>query len=132
MNFGIFYLINLIRLFGGVNIYTMKQAVFILSVAVVILGFSLFFTNESKNEYKADLTHLKNTVDRTVAKKVNDAKRYVTDSLLNEFESLPPDTVIITETKIKYEKITDSILVYPTSKQLEYITTELSRLYPND
>jgi hypothetical protein len=110
----------------------MKQAVFILSVAVVILGISLFFTNESKNQYKADLTHLKNTVDIKVRKKVNDVKRHVTDSLIKEFNSKPADTVIITKTKIKYEKITDSILVYPTSEQLEYISNELDRLYPNE
>lgn len=82
------------------------------------------------SDLKADITHLNNTTDIRVRKAINDAKKHTTDSLLAEFNSLPPDTIIKTEIKYRYEKITDTIILLPKLEQLDYITRELDRLYP--
>ena len=101
----------------------------ILSVGLLVAIFGLFHINNKRNDLEADLRHLNNTIDITVDKAINDAKKQVTDSLLNEFNQRDP----ITETKIKiqykYDTIIDSVILMPSSEQLEYISTELDRLY---
>ena len=103
----------------------------ILSAGLLVAFFVLFHINNKRNDLKADLRHLNNSIDITVDKAINDAKKQVTDSLLNEFNQREP----ITETKIKiqykYEKIIDTIYLLPSSQQLDYVTRELSRLYPD-
>ena len=102
-----------------------------LSVGLLVVIFGIFQLNNKKNDLETDLRHLNNAIDITVDKAINDAKKHITDSLINEFNQRAP----ITETKIKiqykYEKIIDTIFLLPSSEQWEYITTELSRLYPN-
>ena len=103
----------------------------ILSVGLLVAIFGLFHINNKRNDLKDDLKHLNNTIDITVDKAINDAKKRVTDSLLNEFNQHEP----ITETKIKiqykYDTIINSVILMPSSEQLEYVTRELSRLYPD-
>ena len=98
-------------------------------MGLLVAIFGLFHLNNKRNDLKDDLKHLNNTIDITVDKAINDAKKRVTDSLLNEFNQREP----ITETKIKiqykYEKIIDTIYLMPSSEQLEYVTRELNRLY---
>ena len=105
--------------------------IIILSVVTLVAIFVLFQINKKRNDLEADLRHLNNSIDITVDKAINDAKKQVTDSLLNEFNQREP----ITETKIKiqykYEKIYDTIVLMPSSEQLDYVTRELSRLYPD-
>ena len=111
----------------------MKHTILIiLSAGLFVAIFGLFHLNNKRNDLEADLRHLNNTIDVTVDKAINDAKKHVTDSLLNEFNQREP----ITETKIKiqykYDTIIDSVLVMPSGEQLDYITNELNRLYPNN
>ena len=105
--------------------------IIILSLVTLVAIFALFHINKKRNDLKDDLRHLNNSIDITVDKAINDAKKHVTDSLLNEFNQREP----ITETKIKiqykYEKIYDTIVLMPSSEQLDYVTRELSRLYPD-
>ena len=108
----------------------MKNTIIImLLLGLLVAIFGLLHINNKRNDLEDDLRHLNNTIDITVDKAINDAKKQVTDSLLNEFNSREP----ITETKIKiqykYEKIFDTIVLMPSSQQLDYITRELSRLY---
>lgn len=107
----------------------MKALIYILIFIVVFL---YVMHRESKiKDLKKDLIHIENTIDIKVRKEIVNAKKQATDSLLSEFNSLPPDTVIKKEIQYRYEKITDTVLVYPADKQLEYVARELYRLYPN-
>src|SRR5680860_199907 len=107
----------------------MKAVVIILSILLISLGIWGYFIKEHNNDLEADLKHLNNTFDTRVDKSINDAKQHVTDSLLNDFNSKPHDTIIKTEIQYRYETIYDTIVALPTSEQLEYITNELNRLY---
>ena len=104
----------------------------ILIITAILLTLYIFSLKKNINDLEADLSHLNNSIDIRVDKAINDAKKHVTDSLLNEFNQREP----ITETKIKiqykYEKIYDTIILMPSSEQLDYVTRELSRLYPNN
>ena len=103
-----------------------------LLLGLLVAIFGMLHINNKRNDLEDDLRHLNNSIDITVDKAINDAKKHVTDSLLNEFNQREP----ITETKIKiqykYEKIIDTIYLLPSSEQLDYVTRELSRLYPNN
>ena len=109
----------------------MKYLIIIISAGILVAVFGVIQVVNENKYLKSDLNHLKNTIDITVDKAINDAKKEVTDSLLNEFNQRKP----IKETKIKiqykYEKIIDTIYLMPSSEQLDYVTNELNRLYPN-
>lgn len=110
----------------------MKQTIFVLSIAVLLIGGIAIYQTTEKNQIKADFETFKNTVDISIQKRINDEKRHVTDSLTTLFESLPPDTVIKNQIDIRYERITDTIIIRSYPEQLEYITDELNRLYPSN
>ena len=104
----------------------------IIYILISIVLFIYVMTRENKiSNLKKDLTHIENIIDIRVRKRIVNARKAVTDSLLSKFNSLHPDTIIKTEIKYRYEKITDTVLVYPAAKQLEYVTRELYRLYPD-
>ena len=110
----------------------MKYLIILLSSVALVAVFGVIHVVNENSDLKSDLNHLKNNIDITVDKAINDAKKHVTDSLLNEFNQRDP----IVETKIqiqyKYDTIINSVLVMPSSEQLDYITDELNRLYPNN
>ena len=100
-------------------------------LAAIILTVYIFSLKKNINDLEANLSHLNNMINVRVDKKINDARKHVTDSLIKEFNNLDP----VTETKIKiqykYEKVIDTIYLMPSSEQLDYVTRELNRLYPN-
>ena len=98
-------------------------------VAILVVLMVTIYINSKNNDLKAQISHLNNTHNISMSKSINDAKKITTDSLINIFNELPPDTIIKTKIQYKYETIIDSIFVLPDSVKLRYITTELNRLY---
>ena len=109
----------------------MKDIIIILTALLLIIGGIAIYKGNQVSDLKADLKHLNNTIDIRIHKSIIDAQKRTTDSLLNEFNNQPADTIIKTQIQIRYETIIDSIFVLPDSTKVQYITTELNRLYPN-
>ena len=109
----------------------MKYTLITLVALLLILGGIAIYKQNQVNDLKADLKHLNNTIDIRIHKSIIDAQKRTTDSLLNEFNNQPADTIIKNQIQIRYETIIDSIFVLSDSIKLRYITTELNRLYSN-
>jgi predicted Holliday junction resolvase-like endonuclease len=109
----------------------MKDIIIILTALLLIIGGIAIYKQNQVSDLKADLKHLNNTIDIRIHKSIIDAEKRTTDSLLNEFNNQPAHTIIKTQIQIRYETIIDSIFVLPDSTKVQYITTELDRLYPN-
>ena len=109
----------------------MKDIIIILTALLLIIGGIAIYKGNQVSDLKADLKHLNNTIDIRIKKSIIDAEKRTTDRLIEEFNNQPADTIIKTQIKYKYETIIDSIFVLPDSTKVQYITTELDRLYPN-
>ena len=109
----------------------MKYTLITLVALLLIIGGIAIYKQNQVDDLKADLKHLNNTIDIRIHKSIIDAEKRTTDRLIEEFNNQPADTIIKTKIQIRYETIIDSIFVLPDSTKVQYITTELNRLYPN-
>ena len=109
----------------------MKYTLITLVALLLIIGGIAIYKGNQVSDLKADLKHLNNTIDIRIKKSIIDAEKRTTDRLIEEFNNQPADTIIKTKIQIRYETIIDSIFVLPDSTKVQYITTELNRLYPN-
>ena len=109
----------------------MKDIIIILTALLLIIGGIAIYKGNQVSDLKADLKHLNNTIDIRIHKSIIDAEKRTTDRLIKEFNNQPADTIIKTQIQIRYETIIDSIFVLPDSTKVQYITTELNRLYSN-
>ena len=53
------------------------------------------------------------------------------EKVVTEYQQLDPITEVKTKIEIKYETITDTIIVLPDSVKWQWINAELTRLYPD-
>ena len=106
----------------------MKQFAYIIIGALVVVLFVL-----QRNE----ITQLKNQIevdrlmfDNRLRGEVIRAEMRTTDSIIEHYNNLPPLTEVKTKIRYRYETKIDTIYLLPDSLKWEWISAELSKIYP--
>jgi predicted Holliday junction resolvase-like endonuclease len=106
----------------------MKQFVYIIIGALVVLLVALQ-RNEIrrlKNQIEVDKLMFENKLRAEVIR----TEMRTTDSLIEHYNNLPPLTEVKTQIRYRYETKIDTIYLLPDSLKWEWISAELSRIYP--
>jgi len=106
----------------------MKQFAYIIIGALVVLLFALQ-RNEIrrlKNQIEVDKLMFENKLRAEVIR----AEMRTTDSIIEYYNNLPPITEVKTQIRYRYETKIDTIYLLPDSLKWEWVSAELSRIYP--
>jgi predicted Holliday junction resolvase-like endonuclease len=109
----------------------MKKAIITLSILLIIVGIYAYNRGSKVNELQSELSSQKELFDIRLKTEITREESRVTDSLTEQYENREPITITKTKIQVKYEKVTDTVYLLPSSEQLEYVTNELDRLYDN-
>jgi hypothetical protein len=108
----------------------MKQFAYIIIGALVVMLFALQ-RNEIrrlKNQIEVDRLMFDNRLKAEIIR----AEMRTTDSIIEHYNSLPPITEFKTQIRYRYETKIDTIYLLPDSLKWEWISAELSRIYPTE
>jgi len=106
----------------------MKQFAYIIIGALFVLLFALQ-RNEIrrlKNQIEVDKLMFENKLRTEIIR----AEMRTTDSIIEHYNNLPPLTEVKTQIRYRYETKIDTIYLLPDSLKWEWISAELSRIYP--
>jgi hypothetical protein len=115
-----------------VKSFNMKYAII---VVLLVVSFTQMFllqrSNKTIHEMKIESKRVESEYLMNFRMELYETKKRAVDSMLIVIDNLPPRIEYVEKIKIKHEKVTDSILSKPVARQLDFLTRELNRLYPN-
>lgn len=91
------------------------ETVLIISLSAALLVSVLLDCNRPNQTVPIDLEH-------EISKALLHQRTKITDSLIQVYESRPPVIVEIEKIKIKYEKVTDSIIGLPIDDRIRFVS----------
>jgi hypothetical protein len=112
---------------------TLKNGLFILAIIAGILGaaYSLHLRKRLDNSYKA-IRELQTKQKVLVHKDRLKVAQNLSDSLREVINSFEPDTIFKTKIIVKHDTVTQRVLDSTYIYQLQYLRSELDRLYDSE